>query len=261
MPRDTGQTALITGASSGVGCDFARELAGRQFNLILTARRLDCLELLRAELTDAFGVRVDVIASDLAASDGAERLHASVRDLDRDVSMLVNNAGSGKYGPFLEQSLADFESMIQLNTASLTVLTRLFGDDFRRRRGGYILNHASFSEIQPPPHYSVYAGTKAFVLAFSQTLHHELRPHRIKVSALCPGFFESEFLGKAEQVPGLIVRLMMLKSGTVARAGINGVLKGRPVIIPGLTWKAINLLSKVSPRSFSTGLAHFAIRF
>ncbi|MBP86289.1 MAG: short-chain dehydrogenase [Planctomycetaceae bacterium] len=260
MTQDIKHTALITGASSGVGVDFARELAKRSFNLILTARRIDRLEALRAELAEAFDVEIDIVASDLSSSEGANRLHADVRALNRDVSMLVNNAGHGKYGPMLEQSLAEIDSMIQLNTTSLTVLTRLFGEDFKERGGGYILNHASFSAIQPPPYYSVYAGTKAYVLAFSQALNHDLRRHGIKVSALCPGFFASEFLENAKQTPSFIVRLMMLQPRAVARAGIRGVLKGKPVIIPGLAWKALNLVMKMVPRSFATGLADFAVK-
>ena len=131
--------------------------------------------------------------------------------------MLVNNAGCGRFGPILDQSLDEIESMIELNVTSLTLLSRLFAADFKRLGGGFILNHASFSAIQPPPYYSTYAGTKAHVLAFSQALHHDLRSSGIKVSALCTGFFASEFFDKSQQEPSFIVKLIMLKPEVVAR--------------------------------------------
>lgn len=259
MQRQAKQTALITGASSGAGVEFARELARRDFDLILTARRVDRLEAMKVDLTDQHDVDVEVVPSDLGRQDGASQLHHQVGELGRDVSMLINNAGHGRYGPLLEQSVAEMEAMIQLNATSLSILTRLFAEDFKQRGGGYILNHASFSAIQPPSQYAVYAGTKSFVLAFSLALREDLQKHGVKVSALCPGFFESEFLDKAEQELSWLVRRLMLKSSEVAQAGVRGVLRGTPVIIPGIPWKLLNLWMKVAPRSFATGLADFAV--
>ncbi len=253
-------TAVVTGASSGVGVDFARELAGRGYDLVLTARRMERLEAVRAELLRDYDVHVDLLASNLNSRQGAERLHADVCRLGRPVRLLVNNAGMGKFGSFLDQSLDDVEAMIQLNTVSLTVLAHLFAADFRQQGLGFILNHASFSALQPPPLYSVYAGTKAYVLAFSQALHQDLRRDGIRVSALCPGFFTSEFLAKANQQPSSIVKLIMLPSTRVARAGIRGVLRGKPVIIPGVGYNVLNLLLRFLPRSFATGLADFAVK-
>lgn len=260
MAQDNLQTALITGTSSGVGVDFARELARRGFDLILTARRLDRLEAVKEALLDEFSVNIDVLASDLSSRQGAEQLYQDVQKLNRRVTMLVNNAGLGKYGPTLEQSLDEIDSMIQVNVTSLTVLARLFAADFQEQGSGFILNHASFSAMQPPPHYSVYAGTKAYVLAFSQALNQDVRKSGIRVSALCPGFFTSEFLEKAEHEPRLVVKLIMLKPQMVARAGIRGVLRGKPVIIPGLGYKILNLLMRLTPRSFATWLADFAVK-
>ena len=260
MTTSDKQAALITGASSGIGLDFARELAGRGFDLILTARRLDRLKALKADLVREFSVAVEIVVSDLASREGAEQLHRDVQELGRPVNMLVNNAGLGKFGTIVDQSLDEIDEMIQLNVTALTVLTRRFAADFKQRGGGYILNHSSFSAIQPPPHYSVYAGTKAYVLAFSQALHQDVRGDGIKVSALCPGFFASDFLKKARQKPSFIVKLIMLQPAMVARAGVRGVLRGKPVIIPGLSYKALNLLLKLAPRSFATGLADFAVK-
>ena len=260
MPQASPGTALVTGASSRVGVHFARELAQRGFDLILTARRVDRLRAAKAELDADYDVEASILASDLGSNEGARRLYDEVRQLGRPVVLLVNNAGLGKFGPAFDQSVEEMQAMIQLNVSSLTVLTRLFAEDFRRQGRGYILNHASFSAIQPPPHYSVYAGTKAYVLAFSQALHHDLRPDGIRVSALCSGFFTSEFHEKANHEHGFIVRMITLDPARVAHAGIRGVLQGKPVIIPGFGYKVLNLIVRCLPRAVATGLADFAAK-
>lgn len=254
------QTALVTGASSGVGVHFARELAQRKFNLVLSARRTDRLESEREALQRQFGVRVDVLPGDLDTRTGARQLFTDSQTLPQRITMLVNNAGWGKFGPTLDQSLEEMESMIQVNVTSLTVLTRLFAAEMRQQGSGYILNHASFSAIQPASSYSVYSGTKSYVLAFSQALRDDLLPHRVRVSALCPGFFQSEFLQHSGQVASFLVRHLTLRPEQVARAGVRGVLRGQAVIIPGWTYKLLNLVMRLLPRTAATGLANFAMR-
>jgi len=260
MPSSSGY-ALVTGASSGIGIDFARELAKRGFDLIVTARRLERLEQVRDAILRDFPVEVTVIANDLDAPDGARKLYEDVKTLDKTVTLLVNNAGLGNFAPLLRQPPEMVETMIRVNVASLTVLTRLFAADMKEHGGGYILNNASFSAIQPTPHYAVYSGTKAYVLAFSQALSHDLRRSNVKVSALCPGFFRSEFLDHSGQKPGFIVRCIMLDPSRVARLGIAGVLRGKTVIVPGLAYKSLNVLMRLLPRTAATSVADFAVRF
>jgi short-subunit dehydrogenase len=259
MNSDLG-TALVTGASSGVGVDFARELARRGFDLILTARRRERLEQVRDELRAEFPVQVELLTSDLAPPDGARRLYDDVQQAGHRVTLLVNNAGLGHFGPFVEQSLDDLETTIRVNVQALTTLTRLFAADMHARGGGYILNNGSFSAIQPTPHYAVYSGTKAYVLAFSQALRHQLRPHGVRISVLLPGFFDSEFMERSGQQPSWIVRFITLRSAAVARAGIAGTLRGKPIIIPGLLYKSLNLLVRLLPRTVATAIADLSVR-
>jgi short-subunit dehydrogenase len=253
-------TALVTGASSGVGVHFARELAARNFNLILSARRVDRLEAVKQSLQAEFNVDVTVLPGDLSSPTGAKRLFEDVRQLDQRVTLLVNNAGLGKFGTVFDQSIEEIESVIQVNVTSLTVLTRLFAAEMKEQGGGYILNHASFSAIQPPTLYSVYAGTKSYVLAFSQALRQDLRPHKVRISALCPGFFQSEFFELAGQSPTFMVRRLILPPERIARAGIRGVLRGKAIIIPGWRYRLISLIMRGIPRTVATGLADFAMK-
>jgi short-subunit dehydrogenase len=240
--------------------DFARELARRGFDLILTARRRERLEQVRQELLAEFPVQIDILNSDLASTDGARRLHDDVQQAGHRVTLLVNNAGLGYFGPFVEQRVEDLETTIRVNVLALTTLTRLFAADMQTRGGGYILNNGSFSAIQPTSHYAVYSGTKAYVLAFSQALRHQLRPQGVRISVLVPGFFDSEFLERSGQRPSWIVRLITLRSAAVARAGIAGVLRGQPIIIPGLLYKSLNLLMRLLPRTVATAIADLSVK-
>jgi hypothetical protein len=252
--------ALVTGASSGVGVEFARQLAERGYDLIVAARRLDRLEQLKTELEAEHRVAVTVIACDLGLPAGAQALFDEVQRRGLDVTMLINNAGLGKFGPLLEQSVDELQTMIQVNLASLTTLTRLFAETMKARGGGYILNNASYSALQPVPHYAVYSATKAYVLAFSQAARHDLRPYKIRVSALCPGFFGSDFFELARQKPSPLVRLITLDRRHVARAGIRGVLRGKTIIVPGVLYKIGGLLTRLLPRATVTALGQYVVQ-
>lgn len=260
MSTESGRTALVTGASSGAGIHFARELARRRYDLVLTARRADKLAAVQRELQGEFGVRVETLTADLQSTAGARQLFEDAMRLGRPVSLLVNNAGLGRFGATLEQSIEDMETMIQVNVTALTVLARLFGAEMARHGEGYILNHASFAAIQPVPSYSVYSGTKAYVLAFSQALRQDLRAHGVRVSALCPGYFRSGFHDLAGQVPSPTVHLLLMSPESVAHAGIRGLLRGQAVIIPGWRYQLLNLIMRGLPRTAATSLAEFSVR-
>ena len=242
--------ALITGASAGLGIEFARQLSAKGHRLVLAARRKDRLDALVAELGNARAVEIDL------AQPGATA--ALMRDLEKageQVDILVNNAGFGLRGPFTELDAARQREMIDLNCGALTELCRAVAPAMVKRRSGAILNVASTAAFQPGPWMAVYFATKAYVLSFTEALHEELKPHGVKVSALCPGPTRTEF-GEVAGIKtiGQFDRLSM-EAGPVVRAGLEGLEKNRAVVIPGATNKVGALSTRFAPRSFVRKIA------
>ena len=242
--------ALITGASAGLGVEFARQLSSKGHRLVLAARRKDRLDALVAELGNARAVEVDLSEPGSTA--------ALMRDLEKageQVEVLVNNAGFGLRGPFTELDAARQREMIDLNCGALTELCRAVAPAMVERRSGAILNVASTAAFQPGPWMGVYFATKAYVLSFTEALHEELKPHGVKVSALCPGPTRTEFGAVAGiQSLGQFDRLSM-EAGPVVRTGLDGLEKNRAVVIPGATNKAGALSTRFAPRSFVRKIA------
>ena len=185
------QTALITGASSGIGAEFARRLAATGTNLIISARRVERLESLATELRTAHSIDVKVVAADLARPDGATILADAVGD--RDIDILINNAGWGHIGHFVEEDAVGITEELQVNVVSLTQLTRAFLPGMVRRNRGVVINLASTAAYQPVPNMAVYGATKAYVLSFTEALWGELRGTEVRVLALSPGGTATEF--------------------------------------------------------------------
>jgi short-subunit dehydrogenase len=237
--------ALITGASAGLGAEFARQLSGKGHRLVLAARRKDRLDALVSELGNARAVEIDLSEPEATA--------ALMRDLEKtgeQVDILVNNAGFGLRGPFAELDAARQREMIDLNCGALTELCRAVAPAMVERRSGAILNVASTAAFQPGPWMGVYFATKAFVLSFTEALHEELKPYGVKVSALCPGPTRTEFGAVAGiQSLGQFDRLSM-EAGPVVRAGLDGLDKNRAVVIPGTTNRIGAWSTRFAPRSF-----------
>lgn len=187
------QTALVTGASSGIGYAFAEVLARHQYDLIITARRQPQLDSLKEKLMAQFGVKVTVIGLDLSQSDGAQILFDTVQHDNLTIDVLINNAGFGDYGAFVDADWNKLAQMIQLNITSLTQLSYLISKDMVARQSGQIVNVASTAAFFPGPLMAVYFATKAFVLSFSEALAKELEKTGVSVTALCPGVTASEF--------------------------------------------------------------------
>ncbi|MFI5934310.1 SDR family NAD(P)-dependent oxidoreductase [Actinoplanes sp. NPDC051494] len=196
--RYHGKTALVTGASSGIGEQFARDLAARGTGLVLVARRADRLEALAGELRDAHGVPVTVLAADLARPRPGASVRAALADRGIAVDMLVNNAGFGSIGPFAAADEASLSDQIAVNVAALTDMTRAFVPDLVASGDGVLVNVASFVGYQPGPGMAVYAATKAYVLSFTEAIAHELRGEPVRVLALSPGSTRSEFYATAQ---------------------------------------------------------------
>jgi short-subunit dehydrogenase len=241
-------TALITGASSGIGLELARVFAAHGTDVILVARQEGKLRALAAELQHA-GVRSDVIVADLAAPAGAASVFAAVQSLGVDVDILVNNAGFGSYGPFLESSLETSLAMIQVNIAAVTELTRRFLPAMVARRRGRIMIVASTAAFFPGPLMAVYYATKAYLLSLSEAIANELQGTGVTVTALCPGATESGFAAAAKQEDSkLIAGRKLTTSRAVAEEGYAGLLAGKTVVITGVSNKLSVLVPRLLPR-------------
>jgi uncharacterized protein len=245
--------ALVTGASSGLGADFARELARRGAGLTLVARRQDRLRSLQRELA---GVEVRVAALDLTAPGATDELRRRLDEDGRPVDVLVNNAGFGLYGEFSRLDWERERAMLELDVIVPVHLTKLFMPGMLDRGSGFILNIASIGAYQPSPLYASYSAAKSFVLNFTEALSYELRGSGVRATALSPGIVATEFLQVSGQQASRYQRLLMMDSPTVARIGIDAMLKGRPSLVPGRLNAASVWSNRFLPRRASTALAH-----
>ena len=242
--------ALVTGASSGLGAEFARQLAARGHRLVLVARRLDRLDALVAEIGNA-----RAIALDLAEAGAAGRLMANLAARGERVSLLVNNAGFGLWGPFAQLDGARQRSMIDLNCGGLVDLAHAVLPDMLARKAGAILNVASTGAFQPGPQIAVYFATKAFVLSFSEALHEEVRRDGVTVTALCPGPTATEFGEVAGFVGNSAFARLSMAAKPVVRSGLDAVDSGRAVVVPGLINRAGAQGHRFLPRSWLRRIA------
>ncbi|WP_119729148.1 SDR family NAD(P)-dependent oxidoreductase [Thermomonospora amylolytica] len=237
--RQEFRTALVTGASSGIGEAFARLLAARGTDLVLVARRGDLLRRLADELSARHRVGVEVLPADLTAPDELERVTG--RLAGEPVDLLVNNAGFGAFGPFAEIPLADQLKEVDLNVVALMRLTHAVLPDMLRRGRGGVLNVASMAAFTPSPGSAVYGATKAYVVALSESLHAEVIGKGVHVTALCPGFTRTD----ESAGPNLI----WLRRQDVARAGLDAVAAGRALCVPGIQYKLALPALRTAPRA------------
>ena len=230
------KTALITGASSGIGKSIAQLMASKGINLVVTARRLEALEELKKELEIAHKVNVNCISLDLAKPDSAQSLFDEIQQLGIDIDYLVNNAGFGGRGLFYERKWNDESAMMQLNMVSLTQLTHLFLPQMVKRGSGKILNVASSAGLIPGgPLQSVYFATKAYVLSFSQGLAGELEGKGVTVTAVCPGATATEFEKVAKLEKTKLFAGKNFSPEMVANDGYNAMMKGDLKCVTALT--------------------------
>jgi hypothetical protein len=247
MKSFKGITALVTGASSGIGKAIVRELAGQGAHLILVSRNAQRLEQEAEDLRIRFGVSVHFFSVDLNRAENCEALFAQVQKTGLTVDLLVNNAGLAHYGPFAKASLEETDAMLDLNVHALTHLTQLFLPGMIERKTGGILTVASTAGFQPLPYLSVYAATKAFVLNFSEALWAECRDHSVRVFCLCPG----NTLTRFHQVAGIDKRKIFFSASAtdVARFALRKFLKtNQPSAIYGFWNKLMIYAERLSPR-------------
>ncbi|MGN6155467.1 MAG: SDR family NAD(P)-dependent oxidoreductase [Sphingomicrobium sp.] len=246
--------ALITGASAGLGVEFARQLSKRGYALVLAARRKERLDSLAAELGSA-----RTVAIDLSREGAAAELIANVEAAGERLDLLVNNAGFGLTGRFAGQDPARLRQMIDLNCGTLTELCRAVAPGMAQRRSGSILNVASTAAFQPGPGMAVYFATKAYVLSFTEALHEELRHQGVRVSALCPGPTATEF-GEVAGFGKAIPKFAIADAAGVVRAGLLGLDRNRAVVVPGLLNKLSGQGHRLLPRGLLRRIAG-AIKF
>jgi uncharacterized protein len=248
-------TALITGASGGIGYELAKLFARDGNNLVLVARSGDKLAQLAAELEKAYKIRATVVVADLALVDGPDQVFAATQKAGIDVDVLVNNAGSGQFGFYVENDLPEELQQIQLNITSLTHLTKLYVRPMVERRRGRVLNVASTAAFQPGPLMAVYYATKAYVLSFSAALSNELQDTGVTVTCLCPGPTTTEFHKRAAMDLSNIMQAPFMDAKTVAEIGYRAMLKGKPTVIAGKMNWLVAQSTRFAPRSWTAAVA------
>jgi uncharacterized protein len=251
-----GKTALITGASSGIGKELAYLSAKDGFDLILVARRHQKLEMIKKELEEQYSIKVYVIVSDLTQPGAVKALMRDVKELELNVDVLINNAGFGGYGKFHECDWEKYRDMINLNITALTELTRLVLPEMVEREDGRVLNIASMAGFVPGPLQAVYYATKGYVLSFSEAIYNELKGTGVTVTTLCPGPTRTEFIENAgvEDVMAFKKSACPVK---VAKCGYDGMFKGKRLVVPGLDNKFMAQIPRFIPRWLTLKISRF----
>ena len=250
--------ALVTGASSGIGAEFARQLADRRYDLVLVARTRDRLEALAKELREGCGVDVAVLAADLTQKEDLRVVEDRVVAEER-LELLVNNAGMGTVGAFSTLDLAREEAEIRLNVLVLVRLTRSALPNLVARGRGAVLNVSSLAALFPTAYNATYGATKAFVNSFTEALAAELRGSGVRVQALCPGFTRTEFQQVADVDTSAIPALAWMEPEPVVDAALAGLASGEVVCVPGLANRAASLLAGSLPRGLVARLMGAAL--
>lgn len=243
------KTALITGASSGIGKDFAKEFAKDGYDLVLVARNESAMKALGAELQAQFGTNVLVLPKDLSLPLAAQQVYTEVEAAGWTIDALVNNAGFGSFGFFAETDVAMEMEMLQVNILTLTSLTKAFLPGMIARQSGRILNVASTAAFQPGPLMAVYYASKAYVLSFTEALANELQGTGVTVTALCPGPTRSGFQSKSKMERSKLVQNKIMDTQTVASVGYRALQRGKTISIPGFLNKLLAASIRLTPRS------------
>jgi len=257
LPKPSSKsTALITGASAGIGREVARELARRGHGVVLVARRKQRLDALADELNAEYGVRAETIACDLGKAASRARLPGRITELGFDVEILINNAGFATGGPFHEADPSRELEQVRVLVEAVVALTSAFLPAMVNRRRGAILNVASTAAMQPLPYAAGYSAAKAYVLTFSEAVHQEVSGRGVTVTALCPGPVDTDFwdvagwqLAGGRSFEKALPRPALISPKDAARAGVEGLASGRRVVVPGLPMRAAMLASRYVPHA------------
>jgi short-subunit dehydrogenase len=259
--------ALVTGASAGIGAAIARQLAQRGHGLVLVARRRERLQALAGQLGEEFGVRAEVIACDLAKPAARQRLVARIERLGLEVDILVNNAGFATGGPFFQSDPERELQQVRVLVEAVVALSSAFTRPMVERGGGAILNVASTAGMQPLPYSAGYSAAKAYVLTFSEALHHELGHRGVTVTALAPGPVSTEFweiagweVGGGQSFEKAVPRPAWVTAEQAAKAGVDGLAAGRRVVVPGLPIRTAMLATRYLPHALKLPTVEWMMR-
>lgn len=255
-PPSADSIALVTGASSGIGAEIARELARRGHGVLLVARRRERLEELAGELSAAHGVRVEICAADLSTSRGRGALAGVITRLGAEVEILVNNAGFGGHGDFAEQERSTEIDMVRLNVEAVTDLLARYLPAMVERDRGAVINVASTAAFQPLPGSATYAATKAFVLNLGEAVHQELKGTGVTLTTVCPGPVETEFADVAgiDKLSESAPEIVWTSAAQVAAEAVAAAESGKRAIIPGRLNQLTALAGRHAPRFASLPL-------
>ena len=237
--------ALITGASAGIGEQFAHLLGNAGVPCVLVARRTERLAQIASRYPG-----FEVLSADLFQQLGIDAVNARITQDESPVDLVINNAGFGSSGPFVDTEVERATGQVDLNIRALVDISHAALGAFRRRGGGHLLNVSSVASFQAGPNLAVYSATKAFVTSFTEAIHEEMRGSNIRISALCPGFVKTEFqaVSGGEDRMTRVPSFMWLKADKVAEAGLDGVAKGQCLVIPGAQYKGMTVSSRLTPR-------------
>lgn len=250
------KTALITGASSGIGESFARILASVGTHLIIVARREERLNALKQELEKQHSINVKVIAMDLSLPDSPKSLFDATENSGAQVDILINNAGYGLQRTFNESDLDDQLNSMDLMTRSLTALSHYFGKAMQARQTGYMLQVGSIASYLPVPNMATYGASKAYVRSFGRALHHEYKPHQVHVTVLNPGGTLTEFFDVSGQTfPAWMTQLFFMSADKTALKGLNALAKNRSSVIAGWSNQLMMSSLKLVPECFHSGIS------
>lgn len=243
--------ALITGASGGLGYEFAKIFAQKKYNLVLVARTKERLEEIQKELEETYNVEIKIITADLSSISDIQHLYEKTKKEKLLIEIVVNNAGFGTYGTFQQIDMQKQIEEISVNVTALTIITQLFLPDMVERKSGKILNVASMAAFLPGPLMAVYYATKAYVLSFSQAVNYENKGTGVSITALCPGPTKTGFEQHANMKNSKLFKSNVMDAHSVAQAGVDGLMQGKTVVIPG--WR--NWISAKFARFVPTNLA------
>ena len=251
------RVALVTGASSGIGYELCRLFASDRTDLVLVARDVDRLSRIEEELSAATGINVTTMGIDLADPGSPQEVLRRTQEAGLTVEYLVNNAGFGTYGLFVDTDPESTLNLLQVNMHALTHLTALYLPGMVERRSGRIMNVASTAAFQAGPLMSTYYASKAYVLHFSEAIAEELEGKGVSVTALCPGPTVTEFHKRANmETSGLVKDRRVMTAEAVAEAGYQGMMRGRTLVIPGMSNKLLTLVVRLAPRKMIARFVH-----